>query len=445
MENKIREIIMPLSEKLCKRLSELLEKQKKSGAVKLDWIEMAVFKVLCAMAVELIVAIIGLLYVRGYEGSKIVCTGCGNKMKFQEYTKRPIISIFGHFSYERAYYYCKQCKAGLAPLDEKLGLGKRKLSPMLQRVIGFLSSHLSFGIVRQAIGESYKLEISDEAIREVAEEMGQQAIGWEDKQKQEYADKPLPQTSGGPKTWVIEVDGKKVGFQDGSWQEVKVGVIYEISDRVETIAGRNELIEKEIIAKRSDWEEFSVHFWAAMHRAGIREGDRIAAVADGAESIEQIFQLVAPDSERIRDFYHVSERIHAIGELRFGAGSSQAKPWIKLQLNKLKESDVSSVIRSISRLEFSTKEAEEIRRKVLGYFQNHRHAMDYARYKGEGLPISSGAVEGGCKLIGARTNGSGRRWSEDGCDKIVALRVCVLNNRLDLIRPLPRIELKLAA
>jgi hypothetical protein len=38
-----------------------------------------------------------------------------------------------------------------------------------------------------------------------------------------------------------------------------------------------------------------------------------------------------------------------------------------------------------------------------------------------------------------------RRWSEDGCDKVVALRVCVLNNRLDLIRPLPRIELRLAA
>lgn len=29
------------------------------------------------------------------------------------------------------------------------------------------------------------------------------------------------------------IDGKKVGFQDRTWDEVKVGVIYELDDRVE--------------------------------------------------------------------------------------------------------------------------------------------------------------------------------------------------------------------
>lgn len=39
----------------------------------------------------------------------------------------------------------------------------------------------------------------------------------------------------------------------------------------------------------------------------------------------QIFAFVAPEAERMRDFYHAAERIHAIGELRFGAATAEAK------------------------------------------------------------------------------------------------------------------------
>lgn len=159
----------------------------------------------------------------------------------------------------------------------------------------------------------------------------------------------------------------------------------------------------------------------------------------------QIFSFVAPQATRIRDFYYVAERIHAIGELRFGAESQQAKDWAQAQLHKLKASEAASVVRSIAHLRFETKQAEEVRRQVLGYFENHRGAMDYARYRREGLPIGSGAVEGGCRLIGARTNGCGRRWSEKGCDEVVALRVAVLNERLDCVRPRPKLALGLAA
>jgi hypothetical protein len=102
-------------------------------------------------------------------------------------------------------------------------------------------------------------------------------------------------------------------------------------------------------------------------------------------------------------------------------------------------------MRSIAHLKLETKPAAETRRQVLSYLHNHRAAMDYTRYRREGLPIGSGAVEGGCRLIGARTNGCGCRWAEQGCDQIVALRVAVLNERLDLIRPQPQLAMELAA
>jgi len=93
----------------------------------------------------------------------------------------------------------------------------------------------------------------------------------------------------------------------------------------------------------------------------------------------------------------------------------------------------------MAHLQLPTTDAEQTRAEVVGYWQHQRAAMDYAQDQAPHLPLGSGAVEGGCRLIGARTTGCGRRWSVAGGAAIVALRVAVLNDRWDLIRPRPRL------
>jgi hypothetical protein len=445
MENQLRELILPLSNDLIKQLSKTIDNHDKSQ-INFYWVELAVWMILADFASKLISALVGLLFKRGYEGSFIDCKSCKGRMKFQRYRNRPIITTFGQTSFERAYYYCGTCKRGDAPLDDRLEVGSREFSPRLQRIIAREAAHSSFEVVERNIKESFELSISDEAIREVSQELGQKAKIWEDYQAESYKDKPLASkpTEAKAKTWILEIDGKRVGFQDRNWNEVKVGVIYELGERVETSTGRHKLLKRELIARRSSWQEFVPQFWAAMQRAGIKAGDRLVAIADAAEGIESIFDYVAPEATRVRDFYHVAERVYAIGELRYGVGSEKSKDWISVQLHKLKQSDVSGVIRSIAHLKIERAEEEEKRTKVINYIEKNRLAMDYGSYKSEGLPLGSGAVEGGCKLIGYRTNGCGRRWGYEGCDRIVALRVAVLNDRLDVVLPKPRIE-KLAA
>ena len=445
MENQLRELILPLMNDLTKQLSLSIEKHDKSQ-INFFWIELSVWMILADFASKLISALIGLLFKRGYEGSFIDCKSCKAKMKFQRYRRRRLITPFGKTSFERAYYYCTACKRGSSPLDDRLEVGSREFSPRLQRIIAREAAHVSFGVVENNLKESFELRISDEAIREVSQELGQKARIWEDRQADFYKDKPLAEkpVQSEAKTWILEIDGKRVGFQDRNWNEVKVGVIYELGQRLEAATGRYELLKRELIARRCSWQEFVPQFWAAMQRAGITEGDRLVAVADAAEGIESIFDYEAAEATRIRDFYHVAERIYAIGELRYGVGSEKGKTWISLQLDKLKASEVESVIRSIAHLKMEREEEQEKRRKVISYIEKNRSAMDYSRYKEEGLPLGSGAVEGGCKLIGYRTNGCGRRWGYEGCDQIVSLRVAVLNERLDVVLPKPRIE-RLAA
>ena len=444
MESEIRALIVPLSERLIKQLSEVKEKPENQH-LDLFALELLVARLLAGFALALLAGLIQLWYGRGRAAQPVLCPGCGARLTVQSYWRRPVLSLFGRFSYERAYYYCRACRLSRTPLDEELGVGERQCSPRLQRVMAYLAAHLSFGVVEQALAECYELEVSDETIRQVAEEVGAQARAWEDEEQARDEQAASTMRPPRPQTWIIECDGKQVGFQDGRWQEVKVGIIYQLGARVESSEGRHELLKREIVARRCGWEEFAHQFWAAMQRSGVREGDRLVAVADGAHAMEQIFAFVAPEATRVRDFYHVAERIHSIGEVRFGLGTEAGQAWARAQLHKLKESESEAVVRSIAHLKLETKQAEETRREVLGYLQNHRTAMDYAQYRAEGLPIGSGAVEGGCRLIGARTNGCGRRWGEEGCDQIVALRVAVLNERLDRIRPKPSLALALAA
>jgi len=68
----------------------------------------------------------------------------------------------------------------------------------------------------------------------------------------------------------------------------------------------------------------------------------------------------------------------------------------------------------------------------LGYFRNNRDKMDYARYHTSGLIISSGPVEAAAKtIVGHRLKRSGMRWTRQGGQQILNLRVLVQSKRCD--------------
>jgi hypothetical protein len=67
-------------------------------------------------------------------------------------------------------------------------------------------------------------------------------------------------------------------------------------------------------------------------------------------------------------------------------------------------------------------EGREALRQRIGSFANHHHRTDYPTYRQDGGDIGSGPTEAGCKIIGERWKGSGRRRVEDGAATVAALR-----------------------
>lgn len=88
---------------------------------------------------------------------------------------------------------------------------------------------------------------------------------------------------------------------------------------------------------------------------------------------------------------------------------------------------------------FRTLEQKEAIRIQLGYFEGHKHRMNYHVYKAKGMMIGSGPVESACKVVvGQRLKQAGMRWTKTGADSILALRTAVLSGQTERIQYLAR-------
>ena len=67
-------------------------------------------------------------------------------------------------------------------------------------------------------------------------------------------------------------------------------------------------------------------------------------------------------------------------------------------------------------------------------WRRHREHINYEAYKALGLPLGSGMVESACKwLIQQRFKGVGMRWSADGFNHLLHLRLAWVNGRFDAL------------
>jgi hypothetical protein len=139
----------------------------------------------------------------------------------------------------------------------------------------------------------------------------------------------------------------------------------------------------------------------------------------------------------IVDYYHASQRITTMAEALFGA-TREAATWAAKMRKLLKKPNgpfrvLHSAAALRSRRSMSAR-ARKAFQTAYDYLRSRTQHMQYADFLAQRLPIGSGVTEAACKTVFTqRLKLSGMRWSRDGAQVILNLRVTLLSGVWDSV------------
>ncbi len=107
----------------------------------------------------------------GYEQASCVCAGCQGDARCVGLRERWVDSLLGQLKVRRHYYHCPKCRHGVFPRDQKLGLGRRTLSPAAAQVVSIVGVQTSFAQASEVtLAKLCGLKLSESTVERVTED-----------------------------------------------------------------------------------------------------------------------------------------------------------------------------------------------------------------------------------------------------------------------------------
>lgn len=415
---------MPESCEFCKRAEEVLREaieriRELAGSGEVREIDVQLRKEMGKWTRELLGHALSERGSKATYGESVECQ-CGGRAEFKQNRSHIIGTVLPGKTVETrtAYYVCKSCHRGVTPLLEEMGTDGDGASVGLQEMIVLAGTiepyrEASENLLRKFAG----VEVSGTCVREKSLEEGQAV--------EKYLNEEKGMGCGLEKkgTIQVEIDGGMI-HSDDRWQEVKLGVIFSESDRVETSEGRGKVMSRDVVAVRGGCDEFAKSMESRLSNCELSYR-KVVALGDGAKWIWNLVEEMFPNRVEILDYYHATEHLWLCANDVFGEGSEEAHEWIEKQEIRLLDDRVFEVIKILERMKIRLR--ARYKRKAVdnlsGYLQANLHRMRYKTYIQDGYPIGSGAVESAVKhVVQSRMKRPGTRWQNHGADSMLALR-----------------------
>lgn len=389
---------------------------------------------------------------RGYVGDRLELPG-GGIAYFERYEKRWVQTHLGRFRISRAYYWDPKTKSGGIPLDKKWDLDEREPSPALRKSIGMLSAEMPFVRGRKLMKQTALLDLPEKRLQESGESLGEKIKVINDEEAKAalpmlrdanvgFPD-VLPSAKAG--TLYIQMDGGRINTRTDGWREPKVATLYWGEDVADISKDRRLILNKEYVAVLGDADELAKRLWAAACRWEWWKAKRVVVLGDGAPWIWNRARDLFPGATQILDLYHAKEHIwdtarHLYGgvgkqkDKGAGKGKSSSKDrrtteWAKARIAELKAGDTDAIIKNLRRRRPKRKDAKESVESIIGYLEENKGRMNYAKYKAENLTVGSGNIESGIKnVVNQRMKGCGMRWAVDRAENMLNLRAAYLSD-----------------
>ena len=362
---------------------------------------------------------------------------CGQRRQVHQRQAFWWLSTFGRIQIEVPYLRCPQGHGGDRPLQRLTGLACRGKSLALQRVLTDFGAEKSFAQASQQLKEHYGVALGPSSIRQVVVNQAQRAEEVVQAQHHEAVaayQGPRGQRPGEP--WlIVESDGSMVRtgvlepdpegglspkgrhpkcLRQTQWREVRLSTV--------EVPGQ----ERRYGAVLGSAPKVGQQMLALALLAGYGDGTWIHGVGDGASWIAQQMAEVFPRQRYLLDHYHLLEHLYGAANALAANHGESAREWVTRQVARIEHGMVAAVIQECHASALGRE--EHPLQQLANYLEHQREHLDYAAAKAQGLPIGSGAVEGGHRyVIQARLKLPGTWWKQETVNPMLALRTLRAN------------------
>jgi len=375
------------------------------------------------------------------------CRQCGRPARYHDTRPKRILTAVGAVEFERAYYYCPNCRCGQSPRDRELDVVGTEFSPGVRRMMATVGSETSFERGQEQLQLLAGLTLTAKAVERQSEAIGADIAAREQAEIQRAKQLELPEVCA-PAVPVlyIEMDGTGVptakaetegraGKRDGQparTREVKFGCVFTQTTTTEEGRPVRDEDSTTYTAAIETAAEFGLRIYTEAWRRGWSRAKKKVVIGDGAIWIWNLADQHFPGAVQIVDLYHARQHLWELSAKLFPADENERERWALLVVDKLNDGQIEELVSILRQLQPTNKELAHLISNEAEYFERNAERMRYPSFRDQGLFVGSGVVEAGCKtVIGSRLKRSGMFWSVRGANAIIALRCCRFSRKFE--------------
>lgn len=368
---------------------------------------------------------------------------------------RQITRVLGTIRWQRRVGRCPQgCPIPqVAPLDEALGVQPQQRSSGALQCLGCARAvFVPFATAARLLGWYGGAVVSPRVVWCWVQAAGQQAMALLQDELTAVDTGHAPPSE--PLTeaqaalpWALGADGVLVplrpegGKPQGQirWREINVGVLARWGQqRTRTGHLVTRVHQRRLVAVLGDIEMLTPRLWLEALRQGIRSTPQVVWHSDGGRGLWRLFEeRFARYATGVLDFDPAAQHLWKSAAAWLDGRTAQARRWFGWARHRLRHGQPDGVLADLVEaweVEGLPDTARDTLATVYASLARHREHINDAQYKELGLPLGSGMVESACKwLMQQRCKGVGMRWSEDGFNHLLHLRLAWVNGRLEAL------------
>lgn len=339
--------------------------------------------------------------------------------------------LFGKIELESPYLWLKGESS--KPLVDEMNITHQGRSLAVNRALTDFGIEDSFKHAAERFEEHYNFRIGPSAVDRATKESAVRAEKYVDEILSAQSMDDVESEEGFTDKMLIELDGCEIRVAQWekkedttettpvynnpkkrkivNWRDIRIGFARELEEDSEKI----------FVGKMDTYNVVGGQLHDAAVMAGMTSSTKVIGVADGGNGLSEELRRQFPNMQFILDKTHLKDHFYDTAD-ELGIPAKQRPAWVKPRVKEICEGKVEGVLRELKEI-YSENENDRLRR-LIGYVERFRDALNYDDFKEKGYPIGSGEIESAHKYIPQkRLKISGASWHPDSINPLLSLRI----------------------